>query len=85
MATAQREVWTGTQLQRLLAERAGPDMSSASMSALFTKEPSRVKMSSLIALYSVLECTPNDLFEVNTTPSQETRQAGQGADRCARL
>nr|WP_324609154.1 helix-turn-helix transcriptional regulator [Streptomyces scabiei] len=60
-------------------------MSSASMSALFTKEPSRVKMSSLIALYGTLECTPNDLFEVNTTPSQGTRQAGLGADRCARL
>ena len=67
MATAQREVWTGTRLQRLLAERAGLDMSSASMSALFTKEPSRVEMSSLIAMCTALECTPNDLFEVNTT------------------
>ena len=30
MAAAQREVWTGTQLRRLLAERAGLELSSAS-------------------------------------------------------
>lgn len=68
MAAAQREIWTGTQLQRLLAERAGLQMSSASVSALFSKEPSQVKMSTLIALCTALECTPNDLFEVDTTP-----------------
>jgi putative transcriptional regulator len=42
MAAAQREVWTGTQLRRLLAERAGLEMSAASVSALFTKQPSEV-------------------------------------------
>lgn len=68
MAAAQREVWTGAQLRRLLAERAGMDMSSASVSALFTKEPSQIKMSTLIALCTALDCTPNDLFEVDTTP-----------------
>ena len=71
MAAAQREVWTGTQLQRLLAERAGLQMSSASVSALFTKEPSQVKMSTLIALCTALDCTPNDLFEVDTTPVEQ--------------
>ena len=42
MAAAQREVWTGTELRRLLAERAGLQLSSASVSvsALFSKEPS---------------------------------------------
>ncbi len=37
MAAAQREVWTGAQLRRLLAERAGLELSAASVSALFTK------------------------------------------------
>ncbi|MFB7462722.1 helix-turn-helix domain-containing protein [Streptomyces sp. NPDC056224] len=68
MAAAQREVWTGTQLKRLLAERAGLQISSASVSALFSKEPSQVKMSTLIALCTALDCTPNDLFEVDTAP-----------------
>ena len=67
MAAAQREVWTGTQLRRLLAERAGLELSSASVSALFAKEPAQVKLSTLAALCTALECTPNDLFEVDTT------------------
>lgn len=72
MAAAQREVWTGTQLRRLLAERAGLQLSSASVSALFTKEPSQIKLSTLIALCTALQCTPNDLFDIDTTPVETT-------------
>jgi len=70
IAAAQREVWTGVQLRRLLADRAGLGLSPASVSALFTKEPAQVKLSTLAALCTALECTPNDLFEVDTTPVQ---------------
>lgn len=72
MAAAQREVWTGAQLRRLLAERAGLEMSSASVSALLTKEPNQIKLSTLIALCTALDCTPNDLFEIDTTPLEES-------------
>lgn len=68
MTAAQREVWTGTELRRLLAEKAGVEMSAASVSALLTKEPSQVKLSTLIALCTALQCTPDDLFEIDTTP-----------------
>jgi putative transcriptional regulator len=68
MAAAQREVWTGAQLRRLLRERAGLELSAASVSALLTKEPAQVKLSTLAALCTALECTPNELFEVDTTP-----------------
>src|SRR6478609_3977578 len=68
MAAAQREVWTGAQLRRLLADKAGLELSSASVSALLTKEPNQVKMSTLVALCTALQCTPNDLFDVDTTP-----------------
>lgn len=68
MAAAQREVWTGAQLRRLLAERAGLQLSSASVSALLTKEPNQIKLSTLLALCTALECTPNDLLEVDATP-----------------
>lgn len=68
MAAAQREVWTGAQLRRLLAERAGLELSSASVSVLLTKTPSQVKLSTLAALCTALECTPNDLLDVDTTP-----------------
>jgi DNA-binding Xre family transcriptional regulator len=71
MAAAQREVWTGAGLRRLLAQRAGLELSSASVSALFTKEPSQIKLSTLVALCTALDCTPNDLFEVDTTPVEQ--------------
>jgi transposase len=45
MAAAQREVWTGAQLRRLLAEKAGLELSSASVSALLTKDPNQIKLS----------------------------------------
>ena len=70
MAAAQREVWTGAQLRRLLAERAGLELSSASVSALFGGQPAQVKLSTLAALCTALQCTPNDLFEVDTTPAE---------------
>ena len=68
MAAAQREVWTGTELRRLLAEKAGLEMSAASVSALLTKQPSQIKLSTLIAVCTALQCTPDDLFEIDTTP-----------------
>jgi DNA-binding Xre family transcriptional regulator len=68
MAAAQREVWTGAQLRRLLTERAGLELSSASVSALLTKQPAQVKLSTLAALCTALECMPSDLIEVDITP-----------------
>jgi len=73
MAAAERDVWTAARLRRLLMDRAGLAMSSASVSALFSKEPSQVKLSTLTALCTALQCTPNDLFHIDTgTPSWST-------------
>ena len=79
MAAAQREVWTGAQLRRLLEERAGLHLSSASVSALLTRQPAQVKLETLAALCTALDCTPGDLIEVDTTP------VPQPAARPARL
>ena len=68
MAAAQREVWTGAALRRLLVERAGVEMSAASVSALLAGQPRQVKLSTLAALCTALECTPDDLIEIDTTP-----------------
>ncbi|MDT5347528.1 MAG: hypothetical protein QOH91_815 [Mycobacterium sp.] len=68
MAAAQREVWTGAQLRRLLAEKAGLQISAASVSALLTKQPTQLKLDTLAALCTALECTPNDLLDIDTTP-----------------
>ena len=74
MAAAQREVWTGVQLRRLLAERAGLEMSAASVSALLTKEPAQLKIQTLAALCTALGCTPNDVLEVDATPVEAQAQ-----------
>lgn len=73
MTAAQREVWTGAELRRLLSERAGLELSSASVSALLTKQPTQLKLNTLVALCTALECTPNDLIEVDTTPVEQSR------------
>lgn len=68
MAAAQREVWTGAQLRRLLAEKAGLHLSAASVSALLTKQPAQLKLETLAALCTALDCAPNDLLDIDTTP-----------------
>jgi len=65
MAAAERGVWTGADLKRLLDERAGLRLSAASISALMTKQPSQLRLSTLAALCTALECTPNDLIAVD--------------------
>jgi putative transcriptional regulator len=91
MAAAQREVWTGAQLRRLLAERAGVEMSAASVSALMRHAPKQLKLSTLQALCVALDCQPGDLIEVDTTPvakpasrSKPARERAPGGQRRAR-
>ena len=83
MAAAQREVWTGTQLRRLLAERAGLELSSALVSALFTRQPSQVKLTTLAALCTALQCSPADLFDIDTTAVERPAVAVAPARRAA--
>ena len=91
MAAAQREIWTGAQLRRLLAERAGVEMSAASVSALMRQAPKQLKLSTLQALCVALDCQPGELIEVDTTPvakpagrSKPARRAGSRAASDAR-
>lgn len=84
MAAAQREVWTGAQLRRLLAERAGLELSAASVSALMTKQPSQLKLSTLAAICTALECTPNDLLEVDISPVEAKPRSTRPARAPAR-
>jgi DNA-binding Xre family transcriptional regulator len=84
MAAAQREVWTGAQLRRLLLDKTGLELSSASISALLTKQPSQVKLETLAALCTALGCTPNDLFEIDATPLPRPQPQPQPSASAAR-
>lgn len=81
MAAAQREIWTGAQLRCLLAEKAGLELSAASVSALLTNQPVQVKLETLAALCTALDCTPNDLMELDATASAAPAKTGTAADR----
>jgi DNA-binding Xre family transcriptional regulator len=78
MAAAQREVWPLRSCAR--CSRSGLHLSSASVSALFAKQPAQVKLETLVALCTVLECAPIDLFEVDTAGDHH-RQSGENEDR----
>ena len=71
MAAAERGVWTAAELRRLLASEAGYELSAPSVTALLTGDPALVKLTTLAALCEVLQCTPNDLFELEATPSPQ--------------
>jgi len=50
---------------------------------LFSKQPSQVKLETLAALCTALECTPNDLIEVDITPVAQAPAATKPASRQA--
>lgn len=78
MAAAQREVWTGAQLRRLLADKAALKLSAASVSALLTRQPAQVKLETLAALCTALDCTASDLLELDTSTSAPAVAAPDG-------
>jgi putative transcriptional regulator len=59
---AERGVWTGAALARLLKEKANYSLSAPSISALIKEQPKQVKADTLDALCTALVCTPNDLW-----------------------
>lgn len=64
---ADRGIWTGAALARLLIEKADYRLSPASISALLTHQPRQMKAETLDALCTALKCTPGDLW-VHTPP-----------------
>lgn len=66
---ADRGIWTGAALARLLKEKAGYSLTPASISVLLTNQPKQMKAETLDALCTALECTPSDLW-VHTPPDK---------------
>ncbi|BFH62312.1 MULTISPECIES: helix-turn-helix domain-containing protein [Paenibacillus] len=64
---ADKGIWSGAELARLLKEKAGFELSPPSISALLRGQPKQMKADTLDALCTALECTPNDLW-VHTPP-----------------
>lgn len=64
---ADKGIWTGSELGRLMKEIAGYSLSAASISALMNEEPKQVKAETMDALCTALECTPSDLWKHKPT------------------
>jgi DNA-binding Xre family transcriptional regulator len=61
MKAAEAGIWKSTELRRRLAE-AGLEISAGKMSALWTGNPTTVRLDDLDVICSVLECGPDALL-----------------------
>lgn len=59
---ADKGIWTGAELARLLEKKADYRLSPPSISALMRGQPKQMKADTLDALCTTLDCTPNDLW-----------------------
>ncbi|AJS59217.1 helix-turn-helix domain-containing protein [Paenibacillus sp. IHBB 10380] len=70
---ADRGIWSGVALARLLKEKTDYSLSAPSISALLSGKPKQMKADTLDALCTALECKPNDLWV--HTPSSRVKGA----------
>lgn len=77
---AAQDMFQTTDLIPLLAER-GVHLSREQVYRLVTQPPQRLSMDTLAALCDILDCTPNDLIEIDVVNEQTRRaaEAGQNA------
>jgi DNA-binding Xre family transcriptional regulator len=73
-----KDMFQTTDLVPLLAER-GIRLSREQVFRLVTQPPHRLSMDTLAALCDILDCTPNDLIDIDTVNTGMRKTAG--ADR----
>jgi DNA-binding Xre family transcriptional regulator len=61
MAAARREIWKASDMRRLLAEH-GMEISAGKMSALWSGQPTSVRLDDLEVICAVLGCGPGELL-----------------------
>jgi DNA-binding Xre family transcriptional regulator len=84
LVAANRGIWKASDLQRMLADH-GLVISSGKMSNLWSGDPITIRKDDLNVICVVLDCTPNDLLEIqpekvtapNTATSDEHVAVGQ--------
>jgi DNA-binding Xre family transcriptional regulator len=75
---AAREMYQTSDLVPELAER-GIHLSREQVFRLVTQPPQRLSMDILAALCDILECTPNDLIEVEVVNAEVRKSAGDAS------
>ena len=74
---AEKGHYQTSELVPLLAER-GVVLSREQVFRLVTQAPQRLSMDTLSALCDILDCTPNDLIEIETVNAEVRKAAGEG-------
>jgi putative transcriptional regulator len=75
---AERGIWSGAELGRLMEQKAGYKLSAPSLSALLTEQPKQMKAQTMDALCTALDCTPADLWQHTPSLIQvETLEQGE--------
>lgn len=59
---AKNEIWSGSELARRMEETTGYKMSAPSISALLNESPKQMKITTLDALCSALNCKADELL-----------------------
>lgn len=60
---AKNDIWTGIELKRKMKDITGYDLSTASISSLINDRPKMIRVDTLDALCTTLNCSPNDLID----------------------
>src|SRR5258708_19987774 len=69
-----RDIYRPVDLQKLIAEKAGVHLSLQAISALMKSNPSGLRIATLEALCTALDCKASDFFDVLPPSSQEEQQ-----------
>ncbi len=68
---ANKGIWSGSELIRLMKEKAGYSMTAPSVSALLNDQPRSLKADTLDAICTALDCSPGDLWKHTVTYKNE--------------
>ena len=66
MLCAEKGLWSSAELRRQLRKKLGLELSPQTLSNIMTKEPKAISLNMILALCVTLDCTPNELFVVDT-------------------
>ena len=82
MKAAERGIWKSTEMRRLLAE-AGLEISAGKMSALWTGNPTTIRLDDLDVLCVVLDIRPDELLvpEPDKVAARAPRKQAQAQPR----
>jgi DNA-binding Xre family transcriptional regulator len=81
----ERDIYRPYELKALLAEKAGVYLSSQAVSALMNSTPRELRIATLQALCTALDCNLSDFFEIHPETVTEQKRKKAVGDEPTRL